>query len=619
MEDKYSNKSVTELLRNIAAAHTLKGDNRFRIIAYEKAADAIEHLSREIQDIWKEGKLQKVPGIGPGIGQALSEYFETGTSKHFKEILKGIPPSVFTLMKVPGIGPKKAFRLVAEFGLTDPASVVDELMHVARANKISGLEGFGQKSQDDIIEALQVYQQKDRREERMPLPFAFSLAEEIMNYLKELPEVKRTDSLGSMRRRVSTIGDIDISVLAKDTDADLIVEHFLKYPGKRSVEGSGHAKASIIAAGNIRMDLRVQEEKSYGSMLQYFTGSKAHNIKLREYAIKKGYSLSEYGMKPISPKHPPLRSSAPPSKGDFNNSPLEGSTPKGGGMLQIFSDEESLYAFLGLQYIPPEIREGTNEIEVSLKKKIPTLVEKTDIKGDFHIHSSYDIQTSHDIGLNTYEELAERAKELNYEYIGFADHNPKNSGLSSEDIIGIMKERKKHIDTVLLTASLPYFIGLEVDITPSGELALPEKAIEYVDFLIVSVHSSFKMTTEEMTKRVMKALSYPKVKIFGHPTARLLGKRDGIDVDWGRVFDYVKEQNIAMEINASPSRLDLPDVLVREGLESGVQFMIDTDSHAVEHMNFMQYGISVAKRGWLTKKDVVNTKPYKEMKAWMEQ
>ncbi len=588
--DKFSNKSVTELLRNIAAAHTLKGDNRFRIIAYEKAADAIEHLSREIQDIWKEGKIQKVTGIGPGIGQALSEYFETGTSKHFKEILKGIPPSVFTLMKVPGIGPKKAFRLVSEFGLTDETTVVDELLNVAVANKISGLEGFGQKSQDDIIEALQVFKQKDRREDRMPLPFAYSLAQEVMTYLKELPEVKQTDSLGSMRRKVSTIGDIDISVLAKDEDSQKIVDHFLQYPGKRSVEGAGPAKASIIAAGNIRIDLRVQSAKSYGSMLQYFTGSKAHNIKLREFALKKGYSLSEYGMKKVKGDNP---------------------------VVKEFEDEESLYKFLGLPYIPPEIREGTNEIEVALQHKVPKLVELKDIKGDFHIHSSYDIQTSHDVGLNTYEELVERAKEMNYEYIGFADHNPKNSGLSSEEIVGIMKERKHHIDKVLSTASLPYFIGLEVDITPSGELALPEKAIEYVDFLIVSVHSSFKMDTKEMTARVMKALSYPKVKIFGHPTARLLGKRDGIDVNWNEVFAYTKEHNIAMEINASPSRLDLPDVLVREGLEAGAHFMIDTDSHAVEHMDFMQYGISVAKRGWLTNKEVINTKPYKEMKAWM--
>ncbi len=593
-DEKFSNKSIAELLRNIAAAYTLNSEsgtnNRFRIIAYDKAADAVEHLSREIHDVWHEGKLYKVQGIGPGIGSSLEEYFKKGESSHFNEILKGIPQSVFVLMRVPGLGPKRSFRLVGEFGLTNAETVVSDLLNVARSNKISALEGFGKKSQDDIIEALELYQHKDRREERMPLPYALELSEEVSAYLNQLPQVKRVDALGSLRRRVSTIGDIDISVMAADKDSQKIVKHFLQYPGKRSVEGAGPAKASMIAAGNIRMDLRVQEEKSYGSMLQYFTGSKAHNIKLREFAMKKGFSLSEYGMKKIKGENP---------------------------IVKEFSDEKSLYGFLGLEYIPPEIREGTDEIEVSLKKKIPKLIEESDIKGDFHIHSSYDLQPSHDLGLNTYEELAEKAKVLKYEYIGFADHNPKLTGLSSEEIVTIMKERKEYIDKVLSSASLPYFIGLEVDILPTGELALPEKAIQYVNFLIVSVHSSFKMSIKDMTNRVLKALSQPKVKIFGHPTARLLGKREGIELEWDPIFNLVKERNIALEINASPSRLDLPDTLVREAMEAGCKFIIDTDSHAAVHMDFMMYGVSVARRGWLTKKDVINTFTYQKLVEWL--
>jgi DNA polymerase (family 10) len=589
-DDKFSNKSISELLRNIAAAYVLTNGNRFKIIAYEKAADSIEHLSREIKDIWQEGKLYKVPGIGPGIGAGLEEYFQKGESTHFNEVMKGIPHSVFVLMKVPGIGPKKAFRLVGHFGLTNEETVILDLLNTARADKISELEGFGKKSQDDIIEALEVFQRKDRREERMPLPYAFELAEEVSEYLKKLPEVKQVDALGSMRRRVSTIGDIDIAVMAEEKDSQKIVDYFLKYPGKRSIEGAGPAKASIIAAGNIRMDLRVQEKKSYGSMLQYFTGSKAHNIKLREYAIKKGFSLSEYGMKKVKGENP---------------------------IVKEFDNEKSLYEFLDLQYIPPEIREGTTEIDVSLKKKIPQLIELSDIKGDFHMHAAYDLKPSHDMGINTYEELVQKGKSLNYEYIGFADHNPKSSGLSNEEIVTIMKKRKEHIDKVLSSASLPYFIGLEVDILPSGEIALPEKAIDYVDFLIVSVHSSFKMNVKEMTNRVLKAMSYPKVKVFGHPTARLLGKRDGIDLDWNPVFNLAKERNIALEINSSPSRLDLPDVLVREAKEAGVEFIINTDSHAVPHMDFMFYGVSVARRGWIIKEDVINTFPYKKLKDWM--
>ena len=380
-DDKFSNKSISELLRNIAASYVLTNGNRFKIIAYEKAADSIEHLSRELKDIWQEGKLYKVPGIGSGIGAALEEYFEKGESTHFNEVMKGIPHSVFVLMKVPGIGPKKAFRLVGQFGLVNEETVVIDLLNVARSDKISSLEGFGKKSQDDIIEALEVFQRKDRREERMPLPYAFELAEEVSGYLKQLPEVKRVDALGSMRRRVSTIGDIDIAVMAEEKDSQKIVDYFLKYPGKRSIEGAGSAKASIIAAGNIRMDLRVQEKKSYGSMLQYFTGSKAHNIKLREYAIKKGFSLSEYGMKKVKGENP---------------------------IVKEFDNEKSLYEFLDLQYIPPEIREGTTEIDISLKKKIPKLIELSDIRGDFHMHAAYDLKPSHDMGINTYEELVEK-------------------------------------------------------------------------------------------------------------------------------------------------------------------------------------------------------------------
>jgi len=346
-EDRFSNKEVAKLLRNIAATFLLATDlqespkvsanTRFRMIAYQKVADAVEHLSREIKDIWEEGKIYTVPGIGPGIGSALSEYFEKGESQHFNELLKGIPPSVFTLMEVPGIGPKKAFRLVATFGLTEKETVIHDLLQVARAGKIASLEGFGQKSQDDIISSLEVYLHHDRREERMPLSFALSLAEEVSEYLKQIPSVRQVNVLGSLRRKVETIGDIDIAVMAQDSDEKKIVDHFLAYPGKRSVEAAGQNKASILAAGNVRIDLRVQAQESYGSMLQYFTGSKAHNIKLREFALKKGFSLSEYGLKRLSD-----------------------------GKVLTFKDEESLYGALGLNFIPPEERVGDDEIEKAI-------------------------------------------------------------------------------------------------------------------------------------------------------------------------------------------------------------------------------------------------------------
>ena len=613
-EDIFSNKQVAQLLRNIAAAYTLVGDptskdgkvSRFRIIAYEKAADTIEHLSREIRDVWQDGKLYKVPGIGPGIGSALEEYFEKGESSHFNLVLKGIPPSVFRLMEVPGIGPKKAFRLVMQFGITDAETVIGDLRNIAKTGQIAELEGFGQKSQDDIIEALDVFERQDRREERMPLPYAFEVSEEISEHLSELKEVQQIDLLGSLRRRVSTIGDIDISVRAEYDDSKKIVEHFLTYPGKRSIEGAGDRKASILAAGNVRMDLRVQDKESYGSMLQYFTGSKAHNIRLREYALKKGYSLSEYGLKAardtkLIPKGEGVAKSKHPDGED----------------ILTFETEQALYGFLGLQYIPPEMREDTGEIEIAKSYQLPSLIDLEHIKGDFHIHGSYDLKPSHDLGLNDYNELVDKGISLGYSYIGFADHNPKQSGLSSDEIVTIMKERKAYIDQILSSSKIPYYIGLEVDILPSGEIALPEEAIEYVDYLIVSIHSSFRMEKDAMTERVLKALSYPKVKIFGHPTGRLLGSREGIDVNWDRVFSHVIEHDIALEINSGPSRLDLPDTLIREAQELGANFIIDTDAHAASNMEWMKYGVYVARRGWLTAEQVVNTWGEAQFKKWL--
>ncbi|MDA1316959.1 MAG: PHP domain-containing protein [bacterium] len=625
INEQFSNKSISQLLHNIAAAQLLKGHNRFRIIAYEKAADAIESLSRELYDVWKEGKILRVSGIGANIGNGLSEYFEKGESQHFDSITEGIPPTVFLLMTVPGIGPKKAFKLVMHFKLINEKTVVEDLKKIAQEGRIAQLEGFGDKSEQDILSSLTVFERRDRQEERMILPSALKIADEITTYMKQHPLVTRVDVLGSLRRKVSTIGDIDIAVCVDEKSYSKrvcpdyykqIVDHFLAYPGKRSVEAAGDQKASILAAGNMRIDMRVQPESTYGSMLQYFTGSKSHNIQLREYALSKKLSLSEHGIKDMK-IHPPSSGHPLHEGGPTIDLPLEGSTPKGGGVSHTFKTEEDLYAFLGLQTPAPEIREGNGEIELAKHHKLPTLVDLPDIRGDFHMHSEYDLKPSHDRGANTYQDMMKKGQELGYKYIGFSEHNPKQKGLSDEDIIAIMKKRKEHIDNIFTPHDLPYFIGLEVDILPSGEIALPTEAIEYVDYLIVSLHSSFRMNRVEMTKRVLKALSQPKVKIFGHPTGRLLGKRDGVELDWDKVFSYVLEHNQALEINSGPPRLDLPDLLVKEGKEQGVKFIINTDAHAVEQMDWMTHGVSVARRGWLEAKDVVNTWELPKFKKWI--
>lgn len=603
-KDIFSNKEVHIVLRNVAASYLLLNENKFKVIAYQKAADTVEHLTRELHDIWQEGNLKDVPGIGPSIGSHIDEYFRTGKSSHFEKVFKGIPSSVFALMKVPTIGPKTAFKLAQELHISDSKKAIEQLEQAAKQRRIRTIPTFGEKSEGEIIQAITAYKKGGMQTDRMVLPYAHERAVHLMDYLKKNTLIKRIDALGSMRRMVSTIGDIDIAaVITDETKSSEVIHYFTKYEGTIRIDNAGEAKASIIVPPHIRVDLRIQSESTYGTMLQYFTGSKAHNIKLRTYALTKGYSLSEYGIKKVK-------------RQTSNVKQEDNAKPE-----YVFDTEESFYKFLGLPYIPPEIREGTNEIELARKNKLPSLVELKDIRGDFHIHSSYDINTSHDIGKNTYKEIFQNADILDYEYVGFADHNPKTSGSTSENVTAIMKKRKADIEKQLSSlkqTKLHYFIGLEVDILPSGELALSEAALEYVDYLIVSVHSVFSMDVGEMTKRILKALSFPKVKILGHPTGRLLTKRNGYEFDWDQVCKEAVKRNIAIEINAWPERLDASDSMVRSGIEKGVQFFINTDAHANDQMGNMLYGVEVARRGWASKSDIMNTRSYKEMKEWIE-
>ena len=586
-----SNKGVSHLLRSVAAAYLLKGENKFKIIAYENAADVVEHLSREIKDIWEDGKLYEIQGIGASIASHLDEYFKKGYSTHFVTIFKGIPFTVFELTKVRSIGPKKAFKLVDNLKLYNPESLFEDLKTACLEGRVALLPGFGKKSEKEILNAIEHYLQAKDKIYRMTLPYAYRLAEEIIEYLRKNPKVKRVDALGSLRRMAPTIGDIDLAAVVEKDDFQAVIDYFTKYPKAVKVENAGVTKASIIVHPDVRVDLRVIEEESFGSMLQYFTGSKAHNIKLREYALKKGYSLSEYGIKRLEDEK-----------------------------LFKFSNEEEFYKFLGLSYIPPEIREGEEEIDLALRKSLPKLVKLSEIKGDFHVHSSYDLKPSHDLGTHSYEELCKEAMSLGYSFIGFSDHNPNMSNNSREEIVTILKERKTYIDKIISSKKferIKIFIGLEVDILPDGSLALPDEAFEYLDFVIASVHSSFNLSISAMTKRVLKALSYPKVKILGHPTGRLLNKREGFELDWEKVFEFAKKKSIALEINSWPERLDLPDTLVKEAGKYGCIFAINTDAHAKEHLANMRFGVAMARRGYLTKEQVVNAWDLDKIERWI--
>lgn len=582
-----TNQELVVLFRNIAAVYQILGENRFKIIAYERAADSIEHLTSEVKDLWDDKKLDQIPGVGPGISSYLDELFTTGNVAHFSGVLKRIPQAVFPLLLVPGIGPKKAYKLVTDLKIKDDEDdVIGELEFCAKAHKIAPIEGFGEKSEADILEGIAVYKKGEIKENRMELPVADAIAQDVIGYLKKLPCVEKIDALGSLRRQVATIGDIDIAVATKKPQD--VVDHFLRFPHQKIIE-KGPTGASILLRSGSQVDLRVQEPERYGAMVQYFTGSKNHNIKLRSYGLTLGKSLNEHGMKDVKT-----------------------------GSIRSFHTEEEFYKELGLPWIPPELREDKGEIEAAEKHALPKLVERSDIKGDLHIHTNYDLKPSHDLGADPLGMYLERAGALGYEYIGLSDHNPKTGDLSQRQIVEIMKKRQDFYKSLAAKHKIKIFVMCEVDIQPDGKLALPDEAFDFVDGVIVSIHSSFTQPRVNMTRRVVTALAaHPKVRIFGHPTGRLLTKREGVELDWEEVFAVCKTRDIALEINAYPQRLDLPDTIVFDAVKEKIKLCINTDSHAAYQMNMMKYGVSVARRGWCEKIDIVNTMEYAEFRNWL--
>ena len=585
-----SNKEIAKLLENVATAYTIKNEKKFRfqIIAYLKASETIAELNGELSEYYKEEKLDQLPGIGPTIQSHLIELFKKKKVKHFTWVLKGIPKSIFVLTDIPSFGPKKAFKLVSFFKLNNPKTVIDELEKVAKRGKIANLEGFGEKSQQDILRAIAEFREGKGKTTRMVLPYAFEIAQKVMDYLKQEKTIERVEALGSLRRRVSTIGDIDFAVATKNPKK--VIEHFTNYPYKERIIEKGDVSASILISGGRQIDLLIQPLESFGSLLQHFTGSKNHNVHLREYALKKGLSLSEYGIKNLKSK----------SKS-----------------LQKYSSEEDFYKALSLQWIAPELREDQGEIETAVKNKLPKLVELTDIKGDFHIHSNFPIEPSHDLGKDSMEEMLEKARQLNYEYLGFSEHNPSTSKHTSKEIYDLLKKRDEKIEQFKsVNKYVRIFKLLEVDILPSGDLAIDNKSLELLDAAIISIHSVFTMGKDEMTQRVLKGLSHKKAKILAHPTGRLLNDRYGYDLDFEKVFEFCKKHNKALEINSWPQRLDLPDTIIKQAVENNVNLVIDSDSHAVSQMELQKYGVFMARRGWATKNDILNTMSYNEIIDW---
>ena len=585
-----NNQEIARLLRNVAAAYIIKDERKFhfQIVAYQRAAEAIGGLTSEVKDYYKEGRLDEIPGIGTTLKSRLVELFEKGKVSHYEWALSDIPEAVFPLLDIPSFGPKKAYKLVKEFKLKNPDTVVDKLEQIAKEGKIADLAGFGEKSQSDIIRAIYEFRKGAGKTTRMTLPFASEVAEKMLEYLRKLKYVERAEPLGSLRRSMPTVGDIDIAVASKNPKE--VLDYFVKYPYTERVIEKGTVSSSILAAGGKQIDLLIQPPEGFGALLQHFTGSKNHNVHLREMALKKGLSLSEYGIKRVGEK-----------------------------TTEKIKSEEEFYKAIGLEWIPPEMREDTGEIELAASGRLPKIIELKDIKGDLHLHSNFPIEPSHDLGVSDFREMLEVAAKLNYEYLGFSEHNPSISKHTSEQIFTLISRRNEAIEQILSSnKNARIFKLLETDILPNGNLAIDNKTLDILDGTIVSIHSVFNMNKVDMTKRVLSGLSYKKAKILAHPTGRMLNERPGYELDWEKILDFCKKNNKALEINSWPGRLDLPDPIIRMAVSGGIKMVIDTDSHAAEQMYLQKYGVAMARRGWATKSDILNTLSYNKFSEWLK-
>ena len=572
----FSNKEIAKLLREISAAYETRGENRFKVVAYDNAATSVEHATSELKDLWEKGKLSTIPGLGKSIRGHLEELFKTGKVKHFDSVKKSLPQGMFPLLDIGGLGPKSAYKLASELDIKNTG----DLEKAAKEGKIRKLAGFGEKSEQEILTAISELSLKTT--DRYLLTEAFPVAERVLNYLRSHKNCDRAEPLGSLRRMVATVGDIDIAVASENPKA--IIEHFKKFKEISRILDAGPRKSSVLLLNGMHLDLIVQKARAFGALLQHFTGSKNHNIRLREYALKKGMSVSDYGIKVK-------------------------------GKLKEFKTEEEFYNFLGMDYIIPEMREDTGEVEAAVSGKLPEVIEIKDIKGDIHLHSSYRIEPSHDLGANSFEEIISEAKKLGYQYVGLSDHSPGFSTHTKTQIIDLIKKRSENIEQLKTSSkNIKVLNLLEIDILANGELSVPEEGLKILDGAIAGIHSSHRHDKKMITKRMMVAINSPYVQVISHPTGRLLNQRDSYEADWPVIFKACQRTATILEINAFPNRLDLTDTLVREAIKQGVKLIINSDAHTIEQMDNMRFGISVARRGWAQRKDIANTLPWVEFK-----
>jgi DNA polymerase (family X) len=563
------NDEVAELFQEFADLLSITGEAAYKVRAYEKAARAIGGYSEDVSKLDLKG-LRKIPNVGEAIAKKILDYQETGTIRQLEAVRAKIPAGVRALTAIPTLGPKKALVLYEELGI----SSVDELAEAIPAGRLEGLKGFGAKTEDNILHGIELMR---RAGDRVLVDVAMGVAEEIIEALS--PLAGRCEYAGSLRRCRETIGDVDI--LATADDPGPLMAAFVALPLVSEVIARGEKKTSIRTLKGLQVDLRVVPAESWGAALQYFTGSKAHNIRTREIAVRAGLKLSEYGLFEVE-----------------------------SGDLVVSATEEEVYERLGLPWVPPALREDGGEVDAAVKGELPRLVRLDDLRGDLHSHTDLTDGTA------SLEDMVAAAAAQGWDYFAITDHAPNlfmqrmtdEKMLAQREAVHALGER--YPDLTLLH-------GTELNIDPDGEVDWPQDFLSGFDICVASVHSQFTQDREAMTRRIVRAAENPGVHVLGHPTARLIGRRAPVNADWDEVFAACARHRTVLEIDAFPDRLDLPADLVRRALRHGVKFSIDSDAHATGHFANLRYGVGTAQRGWLTPGDVVNTWPLKRLLAYL--
>ena len=563
------NGEIVRALEAIATLMEIKGEGYYRVLAYQRAAESVASLGRPVREV---EDLERLPHVGGTTAEVIRDLAEDRTPQILADLLAEIPPGLVEMTRLPGVGPRTVGRLWQEFGVES----VEELAEL-EGGRIAGLKGFGKKSEERILRAAKTYNATERR---MLLDEATALAENMLDFVRSHPSTVRAEVAGSLRRRKETIGDLDL--VAASTDQRALADAFAEAPFVDEVLAHGPTKV-FIACDGVEVDLRIVAPEAFGSLLHHFTGGQAHNIALRERAVKMGINISEYGL-----------------------------AKEGTGHYEPVATEEELYARLGLPYIPPELREDTGEIEAAEKGELPDLVAVSDVRGDLHVHTNWSD------GKGTIESMAEAALELGYEYLVFCDHSQSlkvANGLSPERLKAKIAAVRKANDEY---GEIQLLCGSEVDILKDGTLDYEDALLAELDFVVASVHTSFKVGEKAMTERIIRAVNNPYVRTIGHPTGRLLNRRDPYEVDVSRLIEEAAATNTALELNSYVDRLDLSVPYLREAINAGVRITIDTDAHDERALTFAKFGVSQARRAWVEKESVINCLAWEEFRKYLK-